>query len=225
MTEAEWHDDRTNPQFMLDWVESSVSERKLRLFAVACCRGVWQVLGEASRFAVEATERYVDGKAEQAELERARRAVIVPELGTPAYAPTVAVRYTCAIEGYPACVHAAAASAATAGMLAACGSPTAPAPARTASRSAHLALQASVLRDIVRNPFEVPTAFAATWRTPAVLARAQRAYGERSFDRLPELATALEEAGCDDASLLTHLRGSGPHVRGCWALDLVLDKS
>jgi hypothetical protein len=24
--------------------------------------------------------------------------------------------------------------------------------------------------------------------------------------------------------LLRHLRGSGPHVRGCWPVDLLLDK-
>jgi hypothetical protein len=39
------------------------------------------------------------------------------------------------------------------------------------------------------------------------------------------LADALEEAGCDSADLLGHLRGPGPHVRGCWAVDLILGKS
>jgi hypothetical protein len=38
------------------------------------------------------------------------------------------------------------------------------------------------------------------------------------------LADALEDAGCSDAGLLGHLRSPGPHVRGCWALDLVLGK-
>jgi hypothetical protein len=39
------------------------------------------------------------------------------------------------------------------------------------------------------------------------------------------LAGALEDAGCTDAELLGHLRGPGLHVRGCWALDLVLGKN
>lgn len=57
------------------------------------------------------------------------------------------------------------------------------------------------------------------------------------------LADALEDAGCDNETLLTHLRGyewtlddppggiyawlplRGPHVRGCWALDCILGKS
>jgi len=50
-------------------------------------------------------------------------------------------------------------------------------------------------------------------------------YEQRAFHRLPLLADALEDAGCTDAELLGHLRGPGPHVRGCWALDLVLGKS
>jgi hypothetical protein len=53
---------------------------------------------------------------------------------------------------------------------------------------------------------------------------AESIYEGRAFDRLPILADALEEAGCTDAYLLAHLRGPGPHVRGCWAVDLVLGK-
>jgi hypothetical protein len=47
---------------------------------------------------------------------------------------------------------------------------------------------------------------------------------EQAFDRLPVLADALEEAGCTDADILSHLRGPGPHVRGCWVVDLLLGK-
>jgi hypothetical protein len=49
-------------------------------------------------------------------------------------------------------------------------------------------------------------------------------YAEQAFDRLPILADALEDAGCTERAILDHLRGPGPHVRGCWALDLVLGK-
>jgi hypothetical protein len=61
---------------------------------------------------------------------------------------------------------------------------------------------------------------------------AEAAYAERTLPpgtldpaRLALLADALEDAGCTDGELLGHLRGPGPHVRGCWALDLVLGKS
>jgi hypothetical protein len=58
--------------------------------------------------------------------------------------------------------------------------------------------------------------------TPAALPVARRAYEGRDFAALPVLADVLEEAGCEEEALLTHLRGPGPHVAGCFALDLVL---
>jgi hypothetical protein len=50
---------------------------------------------------------------------------------------------------------------------------------------------------------------------------AETIYQERAYDRLPILADALEESGCNQQDVLTHLRSGGEHVRGCWALDLV----
>jgi hypothetical protein len=41
---------------------------------------------------------------------------------------------------------------------------------------------------------------------------------------MPILADALEEAGCTDQLILDHLRSPGPHVRGCWPVDLILAK-
>jgi hypothetical protein len=58
-----------------------------------------------------------------------------------------------------------------------------------------------------------------------VLTLAQGIYADRAFDRLTLLADALEDAGCADADTLGDLRGPGPHVRGCWAVDLVPGKS
>ncbi len=56
-------------------------------------------------------------------------------------------------------------------------------------------------------------------------ALARSIYDDRAFDRLPVLADALEDAGCTDAAILDHCRGPGPHVRGCWVVDLILGKS
>jgi hypothetical protein len=65
-----------------------------------------------------------------------------------------------------------------------------------------------------------------------VVALAQAAYDNRTLPagtldpvRFAVLADALEDAGCDNADILNHLRGPGPHVRGCWVLDLPLGKS
>ncbi|HKA54599.1 MAG TPA: hypothetical protein VKJ47_13145, partial [Candidatus Binatia bacterium] len=88
----------------------------------------------------------------------------------------------------------------------------------------------ALVRDIFGNPFR-PASLDPAWRTPAVVSLATAAYEERNLpagtldpDRLAVLADALEEAGCDNADLLSHLRGPGPHVRGCWVIDLLLGK-
>ena len=98
------------------------------------------------------------------------------------------------------------------------------------TRRASLARRAALLRDVVGNPFRA-VAFAHGWRTAVVsgmarVAREERALPSGHLDarRLAVLADALEDAGCADADLLSHLRSPGPHVRGCWALDLVLGK-
>jgi hypothetical protein len=85
--------------------------------------------------------------------------------------------------------------------------------------------QADLLRDIFANPFRPLASVDASCLTPPVLALAQTIYELRSFDRLPELAEALEDAGCNDAELLAHLRSPGPHVKACHGLDAVLGKS
>jgi hypothetical protein len=62
------------------------------------------------------------------------------------------------------------------------------------------------------------------WLTSAVVTLARGIYDDRAFDRLPVLADALEDAGCADASVLTHCRGGGPHARGCWVVDGLLGR-
>jgi hypothetical protein len=96
----------------------------------------------------------------------------------------------------------------------------------SAARSA----QADLARDIYGNPFR-PVSLDPTWRTSIVTALATPAYEERHLpagtldtQRLAILADALEDAGCTDEQILGHLRGPGPHVRGCWVVDLLLGK-
>jgi hypothetical protein len=81
----------------------------------------------------------------------------------------------------------------------------------------------SILRFIVGNPFR-PVVFDPRWRTETAVALAAGIYAERAFDRLPILADALEEAGCDRPDVLAHCRGPDPHARGCWVVDGVLGK-
>jgi hypothetical protein len=80
-----------------------------------------------------------------------------------------------------------------------------------------------LIRDIFANPF-LPVTFDPRWRTSDAVGLARAIYDERAFDRLPILADALMDAGCDDEQVLAHCRSAGPHVRGCWVVDLVLGK-
>jgi hypothetical protein len=96
-----------------------------------------------------------------------------------------------------------------------------------------------VFREILGNPFR-PVTFSPEWRTDTVLTLARQMYESRDFSAMPILADALQDAGCDNEDVLNHCRGNqegvsgepaegspvrtGPHVRGCWAIDLVLEK-
>ena len=78
-------------------------------------------------------------------------------------------------------------------------------------------------RDVAGNPFR-PVVADPAWLTPKVVAIATAIYADRAFDRMLILADALEEAGCTNADVLLHCRSDGPHVRGCWVVDLLLGK-
>jgi hypothetical protein len=82
---------------------------------------------------------------------------------------------------------------------------------------------AHLTRCIFGNPFR-PVRFVPRWRTSDVVGLAGAIYEGRAFDRMPMLADALMDAGCDSDDILSHCGGEGPHVRGCWAVDLVLGK-
>jgi hypothetical protein len=80
-----------------------------------------------------------------------------------------------------------------------------------------------IFRCVFGNPFH-PVAFDPRWRTADTVGLARGIYEDRAFDRLPLLADALMDAGCADEQVLEHCRSEGPHVRGCWVVDLVLGK-
>src|SRR5262249_15629562 len=81
-----------------------------------------------------------------------------------------------------------------------------------------------IFRDIFGNPFR-PVVVNPSWLTSDVRTLAEGIYQERAFDRMPILADALQDAGCDNDDILNHCRSDAPHVRGCWVVDLVLGKS
>jgi hypothetical protein len=210
MTEAEWlHCEETWRMMVFLRGARLVSGRKCRLFGCACVRRAWHLLDdERSRAAVVLAEQLADGSVSRKHLAEggAREAAGRVRGGLPGRAAGAARKLLLR-------------SSRMAG--------------NDASRSASLALggdalQPALLRDLVGNPFR-PAALDPAVRTPVVAGLARAAYDERLLPsgeldrtRLAVLADALEEAGCEGADLLDHLRGPGPHVRGCWALDLVL---
>ena len=230
MTESEWLE-RDEAGYLLNALlehfPERLSERKSRLFACACCRRIWRLLplGLAQQ-AVEMAERYADGKATRMRLNKAKTgfATVFENIpandyvtfwATKAASPTITVglgtdpdwRYGMAWEA-SWCAAAAA---------------HADSKQKHRRRANEGPYQVALLHDIFGNPFR-PVIVDPAWLTRQVVALAQEIYDNRSFDRLPNLADALEEAGCDNADILAHCRGPGPHVRGCWVVDLLLGK-
>jgi hypothetical protein len=237
MTETEWLT-CTDPTPMVDHLQGKTSDRKLRLFAVACSHDVWQTLAPNPDMAaaVEVAEAFADGLVGEAERSAAQAAITDVAAshasGSVRHANAFAVAW-CASGADPF-------DAARSGARSACSAAADdaflnfPAPKgveewRTAKRHSEQTKRRArehvtrVLRDIIGNPFRPVTAD-PSWLTIIAVGLALYIYAERAFDRLPILADALEEAGCDNPDVLSHLRGDGPHVRGCWVVDLLLGK-
>jgi len=82
----------------------------------------------------------------------------------------------------------------------------------------------NLIREVVGNPYHSVT-FSPECQTSAVLALAKQMYASRDFSAMPILADALQDAGCENDDILNHCRdANGVHVRGCWVVDLVLNK-
>lgn len=237
MTEQEWLA-CTDRWPMLNFMGDKASHRKVRLLAVACCRRIWHLLAnQRSRRAVEVAESHADSLASDEQLigsyEDSEGPIYDdpdPSLDFPQQMAfvhaTVAAHDSAGNSPYAAAVdtmqstekavfyaddHTGAdedEEAAWNGV------------ARTAERAA----QISSMRDILGPlPFRsVPIDLA--WLTFTVTALAQSIYADRAFERLPILADALEDAGCNQQDILSHCRGPGPHTRGCWVVDLLLAK-
>jgi hypothetical protein len=230
MTEAEWLA-CTKPPQVLDLLIGKGSERKLRLFACACARRAWHLLtDECCRRAVEIAERYADGLETEAALLAAHSVAyqVVTALRREGHRTWNYPAESAACAAWCAAGLAYSGQGASAAVGASWNAAAALSPGPLSKYSAERPFQYRLLSDIFGPaPFRpLPRLNPAwlAWEGGTVQKIATEIYEERDFDRLPILADALEEAGCDAAELLTHLRGPGPHVRACWAVDLVLGK-
>jgi hypothetical protein len=210
MTEAEWLA-CANPILMLDFLRGKASDRKLRLFAVACCRRLEVELPDQRSWdAVHVAEWCADGNGTEQDLITARRNA---EASFQNDRTAFAVVQATATRAWDAAVGAVEAVDYLGWEWYEEGE----------EREQG---QTGLLRDIFGNPFR-PVALDPAWlqwNDGTVRKMAQAIYDDRAFDRLPALADALEEAGCANRDLLDHCRSGGEHVRGCWAVDLLLGK-
>jgi hypothetical protein len=204
MNEAEWLT-CADPHPMLEHLRAKPSDRKLRLFAVACSRRVWNLIDPLGQSAVDVAEAYADGLTDPDEMRAGRLACQGAGGQASWYAaaskPEVAARN--------------AARSAQAGVA---GNPL------LGADVGELLAQAGLLRDIFGPLLFRPMRLDLSLLTPTVVQMAQTIYEDRAFDRMPVLADALVEAGCDNDEILDHCQGAGPHVKGCWVVDLLLSK-
>jgi|SRR5579872_2179975 len=230
MTEEDWFA-ATDPTIMFEFANKN--DRKLRLFVVALSYLFWDELKiEELRSAIITNEKYADGFATDDELSKARNSAHTmghhirwywqhEPRGFPQEDPIERKRITDIL-----------------------GTPT----EDMAKRSFFVAFMTSsserlrrdklpmlltdpslykngisLIRDIFGNPFR-PITLNPSWLSSTVLALATGIYEEKAFDRMPILADALQDAGCDNQDILNHCRQPGVHVKGCWVVDLLLNK-
>jgi hypothetical protein len=219
MTESEWLV-AANPLSLLMYAKrtavtlrTAAGRRKFRLFGVGCVRRVWPAFRQiAQRTAVEVAERFADGEGTQDGMwdawtrcrqsfapgaSRARQEAIFGLCRPETWEAVKVWRVTCGSEFDGV---------------------------RGNKPAAEKKQLAALARCTFGNPFR-PVAVDPSWLTSTVVALSRGIYDDRAFDRLPILADALQDAGCDNLDVLNHCRGDGPHARGCWVVDLLLGKT
>lgn len=226
MTEAEWQSCEDH-RAMVEFLGGRTSTRKLRLYLCACSRVNWPSLeDERSQKAVEVGERFADGRATRRELRAAYRGARAATNGGLSWwvrfqygpfevAPWLATALDCAAVDDDLAEMARCAWA------------------RYSDR--HEPVGSALVRDIFANPFRPRPAIEPAWlvwNDGTILRMATAIYEERQLPsghldtaHLAVLADALEESGCDNEEMVSHLRQQGAsHYRGCWVIDLLLDK-
>ena len=227
MTEEEWLSS-VDPTPMLEFVQGKASDRKFRLFACACCRNVWSLIVEERwRKAVEIAEEFADQACSSERLKEGWDAEGVTAVGHAIDGATAADARWGADWAASNAVQAATEFRLRSFERPNRGDIGAWAKRRRereqSSEQSERKIQTARLRDIFGNPFR-PATFDPSWRTRNVIGLAKSIYDERAFDKMPELADALEQAGCRDTAILNHCREPNEDVRGCWVVDLVLGK-
>ena len=208
MTEAEWRA-ATDSTPMLEFLNGKAFSRKLRLFNCHSCRRLQRVTRDERNINVlVAAEAFAEGIITSEEME-ARSAqwfdfdYPFPLAGTWQRALHLTTMTDSEIRSRLIAATVALSS----------GNP-----------EKERTTQAELLRELFGPLAFRPITINPAWLTSTVIALANGIYEERAFDRMPILADALQDAGCDNDEILNHCRGEGVHVRGCWVVDRILGR-
>ncbi|MDB5313284.1 MAG: hypothetical protein JWO38_7486 [Gemmataceae bacterium] len=199
---------------MLEFLRGRASDRQLRLFACACCRAVQGFIPPGPcRDAVEVSLRYADGQASAEELAAARSAAIAAADHAGAHS---AAAWAACEAASPSALQAARAAAEEAAEQVRKLNPRA--------AEEEVRAQAGFLRDIIGDPFRKDRveSFRRLARDPVVREIAEGVYAGAPQEDMAALADRLEQLGCPSPAVVEHCRSAGPHVRGCWVIDLLL---
>jgi hypothetical protein len=215
MTEAEWQQ-FVNVEPMLVGLRRTFGGEKIRLFGCLVYRRVWDRLDDGFRYLLDITEEWATSAISFEEWRGAWErnpnpfqagafgddAQIVRSLATSTYGYVLSAAWRAAVRARQMAVSHA------------------PAESLKGFEKAERKWQAVVLRDLYGNPFR-PVAADPSWLTSTVVQLAEGIYRDRAFDRMPILADALQDAGCENEDVLNHCRQPGVHARGCWLVDLL----
>src|SRR5262249_31181443 len=237
MTEVEWQRCR-RPEAMVSHITTAGTERKVRLFLSECCqRAAIAVDSERLRALLTDLDRCIEGAKGPDDLAVLRRGAwqAALDIDQPLRNRngilqwngecSAAAAVVCATNPYlqsgfsDSGIQSAASHARDAVRRSVRGRHD-----RASAETTEARYQLALLRDIFGNPFRSVT-FPPEWRTSTAVAMARQLYDSRGFAVMTILADALQDAGCDSDDILSHCRGTGPHVRGCWVVDLVLEKT
>jgi len=211
VTEEEWHAS-DNPRHLLEFHHDNFGRvakgikptdplhRKARLYACACCYSAIRPDDHNAVRYVAIAESFADSAVSKQVLDAERRSLKLP--GWPSRAFTAIDAVNSLLRSPLAVEH----------VMQIC-----------VTNDHSWRIFAHYVREIFGNPFR-PVAFDPRWRSSDVVGLARAIYEDRAFDRMPILADALMDEGCADEQILEHCRGAGPHVRGCWVVDLLLGK-
>ena len=221
MTEEEWIS-AARPSKLLRFLHSDAdaSDRKFRLFGVACCRRVVEQLPDVTLAdVIDGCEQLADDFtfARLTSLRRTADRVAESARSVDSDSDQDYIEYStavCQLTEYPIAPEHCADSC----MNALCGHDD------YDTGRGEMLFQVDLLRDVFGNPFR-PVVFSSEWRTDTAVSLARTMYESREFGAMPILADALQDAGCDNPDILDHCRDTAQvHVRGCWVVDLVLGK-